>query len=333
MKQKLYVIMAVSLALFLGCTSAPDKQVRQENPESRLERWAYDFTSLKSNRIGDRSIKNVKVYLPPSYYTSDKSYPVVYFLHGYNEVPGELVRSLEFADEAFSGQDAKEMIIVEPEGSNLYRGSFYVNSPATGNYEDYIAKELVALIDSKYRTIAKKEARGIAGFSMGGFGTLNLALKHPDVFSCVQALGPGVFPNSELTPAIMRTWDSGFLTAYGIVFSPDMTGEKPKAEIPVLDGSEIDNEILARWNKGFGDWDKKIDDYKSGGISLKAIMIMYGTRDYYPWIREGSEYLHKLLDSYGTENTLKTFEGGHLIPHTFLKEDFVPFFSRNLSIN
>src|SRR5438067_12746368 len=79
------------------------------------------------------------------------------------------------------------MIIVIPNGQDAYLGSFYVNSVTAGNWEDYIARDVVAYVDSHYRTVAGAEGRGIAGHSMGGFGALNLGLKHPDVFAAVYA--------------------------------------------------------------------------------------------------------------------------------------------------
>src|SRR5205085_3914749 len=83
-----------------------------------------------------------------------------------------------------------EMIIVVPNGTNAYSGSFYTNSAVTGNWEDYLIRDLTSYIDGKYRTLASAESRGIAGHSMGGYGSIILAMKHPDVFGAVYALSP-----------------------------------------------------------------------------------------------------------------------------------------------
>ena len=82
------------------------------------------------------------------------------------------------------------MIVVAANGFNAYGGSFYTNSPVTGNWEDFIVRDLVGNIDANYRTIARAESRGIAGHSMGGYGAMMLAMKHPELFSAVYALSP-----------------------------------------------------------------------------------------------------------------------------------------------
>ena len=83
-------------------------------------------------------------------------------------------------------------------GDNQLGGSFYVNSPVTGNWEDFVVQEVVGYVDNHYRTIARVESRGISGHSMGGFGSLNIAMLHPDVFGAVYSLSPGLFDKNGL---------------------------------------------------------------------------------------------------------------------------------------
>jgi len=70
------------------------------------------------------------------------------------------------------------MIVVMPNGNNALGGSFYTNSATTGNWDDFIANELVAYIDKKYRTLPRPESRGLAGHSMGGYGTFAVGMRH-----------------------------------------------------------------------------------------------------------------------------------------------------------
>lgn len=141
------------------------------------------------------------VYLPPSYdVQTQKRYPVVYYLPGfmdqiflYSHVPyyqGFLLR--EAMDRLIAEKKIAEMIVIIPNGLTPLGGSFYVNSPINGNWEDFIVDDLVGAIDSSFRTVAAPEARAIAGHSMGGFGALNLGMHHPDVFAAVYALSPGL---------------------------------------------------------------------------------------------------------------------------------------------
>jgi len=85
-------------------------------------------------------------------------------------------------DDLISKGAAKEMIVVVPNGSNRYLGSFYTNSSVSGNWEDYIYRDVVSFIDDTYRTITKPASRGIAGHSMGGYGALMLAMRQRGIF-------------------------------------------------------------------------------------------------------------------------------------------------------
>ena len=172
--------------------------------------------SLEGNLLGDPATRKMMVYLPPSYDTSpDRQYPTVYLLHGYMGNHTWFVWSLnlffeqlgidlgvkiqEIADALISAGEMEEMILVMPDGTNAYGGSWYSNTPVIGNYRDYIAGDVVAYIDGKYRTMASRDSRGIAGHSMGGYGALSLAMGYPEVFGAVAALSPGS-PNDFSVP-------------------------------------------------------------------------------------------------------------------------------------
>src|SRR3954469_13113170 len=102
----------------------------------------------------------------------------------------------------------REMIIVMPNGRNALVGSFYTNSTTTGNWDDFIAKDLVDYIDKKYRTIARPESRGLAGHSMGGYGTFAVGMRHAgDVYSALYALS-GCCTQVNRSPGNGSTWDA-----------------------------------------------------------------------------------------------------------------------------
>jgi hypothetical protein len=101
-------------------------------------------------------------------------------------------------DALISAGTIKEMIFVLLDGMNLLDGSFYENSPVTGNWRDWIVKDVVSYIDSNYRTIPKREARAITGHSMGGFGAINTGMKNPETFGIVYALSPGLYDGGGL---------------------------------------------------------------------------------------------------------------------------------------
>src|SRR5690606_28539889 len=152
--------------------------------QGTLERITVHGRSLEGTLAGDDPNREVFVYLPPSYASQpERRYPVVYFLHGYSvgaEAYVNLLGLPEAMDEAIA-RGAREMIVVLPDANTRYNGSMYSSSPTNGDWEGFIAKDLVAYVDEHYRTIASPESRGLSGHSMGGYGTLRIAMKHPGV--------------------------------------------------------------------------------------------------------------------------------------------------------
>lgn len=150
--------------------------------------------ALEKNVYGDSPNREVLVYLPGSYATStDKRYPVIYLLHGYGGTERGSWLSLApikpAMDSLVRNGTIREMIVVMPNALTALGGSFYTNSASSGNWDDFIAKELVAFVDKKYRTIARPESRGLAGHSMGGFGTFAVGMRHAgDTYGALYAL-------------------------------------------------------------------------------------------------------------------------------------------------
>lgn len=155
----------------------------------------YITAKTLQNTAGENPTRRVSVYLPPDYEKSAKRYPVIYFLHGFFWSDSLLVNQdhiNHIFDRAIYLQKIKPVIVVMPDESTVFKGSFYANSKSSGNWSDFTSIELVDFIDKHYRTIIDKDSRGISGHSMGGNGALRNAILYPDVFSSVYALSPGV---------------------------------------------------------------------------------------------------------------------------------------------
>jgi enterochelin esterase-like enzyme len=182
-------------------TKTPYPTPTATKPAGSFNDVTIESVALAKNLIGEKSERTIHVYLPPDYDTSTKRYPVVYFLPGFGD------RSMDTSSDAITALIQKgtiqEMIIVVAPGDNRLGGSFYVNSPVTGNWEDFIVQEVVGYVDNHYRTIARVESRGISGHSMGGFGSLNIAMLHPDLFGAVYSLSPGLFDENGLANSRM----------------------------------------------------------------------------------------------------------------------------------
>lgn len=191
--------------------------------------------------------KNVRytIYLPADYGTSERSYPVVYLLHGYTDDNtgwlqfGEINR---LADKAIAEGNIPPMIIVMPNGDS----SWYINSyDGKEKYEDFFVNEFIPSIEKTYRIKADRRYRGIAGLSMGGYGTMIYLLKHPDLFSAGAALSAAVFDDSSVARMPNPTYDLilGQLVGRGLrgearvnaalkANSPlDIIAEKPAGEL------------------------------------------------------------------------------------------------------
>jgi S-formylglutathione hydrolase FrmB len=160
------------------------------------ESKVYDNLTIKSSIL--KTDKKFAICLPAGYETSQRSYPVVYLLHGYGDNQTGWVQFGEvqsIVDKGISEGKITPMIIVMPDGEKTW----YMND-AMGKYpfEDFFIKELIPYIEKNYHCRTEKEFRAIAGLSMGGFGSLLNALHHPDLFNTCVALSAAVFPDEDI---------------------------------------------------------------------------------------------------------------------------------------
>jgi S-formylglutathione hydrolase FrmB len=146
-------------------------------------------SALRDNPLGDPNERSLFVYTPPGYEDTDRRYPTIYFLHGYlSRVDGfwnwvGFQPSVpQLIDELFADPAVDPAIVVLVDAWTRIGGSQYLNSPATGRYLDYLAEDVVAAVDARYRTIADRNHRALAGKSSGGYGAMVATMLRPDVF-------------------------------------------------------------------------------------------------------------------------------------------------------
>jgi S-formylglutathione hydrolase FrmB len=352
-KFRLFIVASLTVVCLNGCVTSqrkPTSKTESITPKTTLETTTvkaqtttatlkatneYNVTlKLKSsaiaqNLLNETTEQNIYVYLPPSYYDNDKKYPVIYFLHGFGDSPQELLSANNKVqmDKSFK-EGAQEFIFVGVSGTNKSGGSFYVNSPVIGNWEDYVIKEVVGLVDQKFRTLSSSASRGICGFSMGGFGAYNIALSHPDVFSAMLIMSPGLIADNEL-PIAMDSWkgDAIFKKAYAQAFSPNPSDTVNYGSIPRFSGTDADNKVVENWEDGFGNIAKKLDAYIALNKPLKAIKIVYGEADTYTWIPSGCKYFSKLLEDRNIEHSIEGLKGRHTMPSGVIQNYIIPFFN------
>jgi S-formylglutathione hydrolase FrmB len=321
--------------------------------------------ALANNLLGEAPERELLVYLPVSYSESQKRYPVVYYLldFGAPSVPTGL-RPEDIQKDIEAGY-AKEMLIVVVSGVNALGGSFYVNSPVTGSWDDFITQDVVGYVDAHYRTIPKPASRGIGGNGMGGSGALSLAMRHPDVFSAVYSLSPYLFDDNGLAESPMfsppgmidgfvdlqarelllplddavsdmqnNAGGEQFALAYGAAFAPNPQAGPPYVDYPYRRQNgqlSRDETVWKRWEAGFGAVPDKIQTYKANLLKLNSIAIDYGANDPYRWLPRGCQYFSAQLTAAGIPNQLVSFPGD---PQASLEQRIrafmLPFFSKKL---
>jgi enterochelin esterase-like enzyme len=214
------------------------------------------------------------IYLPSDYDKTNRSYPVLYLLHGYTDDETGWTQFGEahlIADRTINSGEAPPMIIVMPDaGVTWYQNSF----DGKTRYEDFFVSEFVPHIDATYRTRAKREFRAVAGLSMGGLGTLLLSMKHPDMFTAAAPLSAAVWTDDEAANnnADQTRWDSVFGDLYGkgLKGKERLTEHYYKnAPIKIVETANADELKKVRYYIDCGDDDFLI----KGNMALHVMMI------------------------------------------------------------
>ncbi|MDR2212273.1 MAG: alpha/beta fold hydrolase [Pseudomonadales bacterium] len=310
--------------------------------QGRVEQVVVHAATLEGNLIGDSADRSVYIYLPPSYANSpDKRYPVLYLLHGYG-LTGE--RWMGFADveagaNAAIAAGAQELIVVSPDAYNFFDGSMYSSSIATGDWEAFIAEELVAYLDANYRTLPARESRGLAGHSMGGYGTMRVGMKYPEVFSALYPMsacclidgaepGPGFASSAAYTSreevAALR-FPGKVTLARAAAWSPNAANPPFYADLPA-DGTSGNPEIQAKWHAN--SIITLLDQYTYNLRRYNAIQIDVGTEDN---LITNNRLLDEKLSAASIPHSFETYAGDHnnRVAQR-LRENVLPFFSQHL---
>ena len=348
------VLIAVSFG-FLSMLQAQSSSTVPTNPSAfagTVEHVKLHGKSLEHNLENDSADRDIAIYLPSSYAMNrSRRYPVVYFLHGWTQSSEKWYGPTEFwaklptvLDNAFTKSGNREMIFVTPDAFTRYQGSFYSNSITTGNWEEYIVRELIPYVDAHYRTIPERASRGLAGHSMGGYGAIRIGMRHPDVFSSIYLLSACCmkFPDSFLlengvkaeaarTPEQADALETlpRLLVAISVAWSPNPNNPPFFADLPVKDG-KLAEEIVAKFHANEPLY--MIDQYVRNLRDLKDIGMDVGNKDSH--IAEDTQQLDRVLTSYGIPHEFEIYNGNH-IDHIAdrIESKVVAFFSRSLSFD
>lgn len=212
------------------------------------------------------------VYLPADYQESSRRYPVLYLLHGFSDDETGWTQFGEvkaIADREMQQVETTSMIIVMPDAGV----SWYINNnDGKVRYEDFFIREFIPHVDEAYRTRAEKQYRAVAGLSMGGYGTLIMAMKHPDLFAAAAPLSAGVLTDEE----VVSTPDDRWRDVFGIPFDSQLKGKNR------LTDHYMENSVLNIVRTGGAEALKSVryyidcgdDDFLiKGNMALHAAMI------------------------------------------------------------
>ncbi len=342
--------LACVLTALLGTAGAQTPAAPPAPPplKGKLERIHVFGKSLEGNLLGETASPDVSIYLPPSYANErNRRYPVVYMLHGYTGTDLGYFGTAEgrqahlIAERVFGAGKAQEMILVMPNCMNAFGGCMYSSSVTAGDWEGYVAEDLVAYMDSHYRTLATRESRGIAGHSMGGYGALRIGMKRPDVFSALYALSSCCLNEGSVraraegpSPAeAIRSLDEARANraaqgtlARAAAWAPNPENPPLYLDLPTKNG-EVVPEVAVKWaaNSPVAMLDQYVPNLKK----YTAIQLDIGLQD---GLITSNEVFVARLQRFGVPHTYLTYEGDHgnRIPQR-LEEHVLPFFSQHLS--
>jgi len=305
---------------------------------ARVEQVTVHGVSLEGNLEGNSPDRTVYVILPPAYDKARKQrFPVLYFLHGFTATAQKYMDYVKFDDAVQQFATDNQFIVVVPDTYTRMGGSFYASGPAVGDFETFVARDLVRWIDGKYRTIARRDSRGLAGHSMGGYGTWRIGMKHPDVFSSLYAMSScclsarratpedAKFENVGLDAAIKSDFFSLAYFATAVAFSP--APDKPPfyADFLTKDG-KVDPLVEARWAANAPS--VFLAQYVAALKSMEGIAMDVGDKDF---LLEDNKLMDRELTRFGVTHSFTLYEGDHgnRIPARF-REFVLPFFAAHL---
>jgi len=290
-----------------------------------VEHIKFHGASLEGNLEGDAVNRDVIVFLPASYATEEsRRYPVIYALHGYSIGAEQWTNEIHVPQtiEGAFAQGEKEMIVVLPDSKTVHNGSMYSSSVTTGDFEQFIAHDVVSYIDAHYRTIPDRMSRGLVGHSMGGYGAARIGMKHANVFGSLYIMSPcclSARPAGPANPELEKTLEAvktpedsaklpffpRAMLASAAAWSPDPKNPPLYLDLPMKDGAP-QPDVLAKWaaNAPLA----FVDQYIGNLRQYRAIAIDAGDQD---GLRVDAGKLHEVLDKYGIANSFEIYPGTH----------------------
>jgi S-formylglutathione hydrolase FrmB len=322
-------------------------------PAGRVVVAYLDSKLLRGNPGGENPRRRVSVYLPAGYEANpQKRYPVVYYLHGFTWNDSLIFNQdgmKVLLDEAIAARQIRPFIMVVPNEQTRFGGSWYANSATNGPWADFTARELVQFVDKSFRTLARPGSRGLAGHSMGGGGTLRLALQYPGTWAAAYALSPALvgphpsyLPGPGLPVALRATSLAEInrqalsTVAVARAFSPNPKSLPFGADLPGALGADS----LARRDAALLRWVAATPTYLlpthlASLRQLRGLAFDWGTQDEVRHIPPTCHVFSQWLSAFTIPHTAQEYEGTHgsrIMGRTGrVYQQVLPFFDKYLN--
>lgn len=310
--------------------------------QGRIERALIRSRLLQDNPLGDPYERELMIYLPPQY-DGTRRFASVMMLPGFGSTNHSLLafevfkpNVVERFDRLVSAGMCAPAILVLPDAINRWGGSQYLDSPATGRYQSYLADEVIAFVDAHYRTIPTRDARAVVGKSSGGFGALRLGLDRGEMFCAIGShAGDCAFDVSmlpELRAAAIRLsrapslhdyastfppptglasgdFDTIMMIACAAAYCPDMSEPLPFTRLPIdIRTGQLLSDEWSRWLAH--DPVVRIAKDPEALRHMRMVFIDAGDRDEHG-LQLGARRIADLLRASAVTHRYEEFAGGH----------------------
>jgi S-formylglutathione hydrolase FrmB len=301
-----------------------------------IVRARHESPYLAANMLGDPGERDLFVYLPPGYEVSDRRYATAYLLHAFGQTNAEMVNPPtdderarvpveDILEPVFRRMGVPPMIVVIPDGTARWGCGQWVDSPVSGRFGSYVAKDVVSFVDANYRTIPDARSRGVFGFSSGGMGAWNIVSQNPDVFAAMAVLSADTFldmthkifpykyfnniwPEAPNGPVEGDDW-SMMTYAYSAAYSPNPQNPPYFVDLPIAwPSGEVIQEVWDRWLSfdPVENYRDRLDNLRK----LSGILLDAGVHDNYE-LQWGHRVLSHRLTEAGITHKFTENAGNH----------------------
>jgi Putative esterase len=349
---RVHVLLKLTMVVAFASVSVGD--LFADAARSQVVSRELQSEKFAGNKIGTSPVRKMVIYLPAGYDSTTARYPVIYFLpNPFRDYRADFdtndARGL--FDRAVASGVIGRFILVSVDMTTPLGSSWYVNSPVTGNWEDFMVQDLVPYIDANFRTLSSRDSRGILGDFMGGYGAIRFGMKHPDVFGTVYAMHPvgtgsGVQvmysrPNWELL-ANAKSLDDVKKDGFSQIFTSIFQAHVPDPERPPLfidlqahkagDQLVIDASVTERLRNNFF-IESMVPQYTENLRSLRGFKFDWSRSDTnYDHVYSNQALTHK-LNEFGIPHEAEEYNGawgGNWGADGRIYTEVLPFFERHL---